>query len=61
MMCDMEEIQLIEAIPEMTQMLGLLNKDIKTVINVIPVSKVKGNDERHLQVPNSFSWGKNIV
>lgn len=36
---DIEEIQLIEAIPETTQMLELLSKDIKTVIYIIPSSK----------------------
>lgn len=41
-MCGMKEIHLTEASPEMTQVPGLLNKDIKTVIDTIPVSRSEG-------------------
>lgn len=40
MIHDMEEIQLIKAISETTQMLELLSKDIKTIIYAITLSKL---------------------
>ena len=42
MMYYMKEIHLTEASAEMTQVPELLNKDIKTVIDTIPVSRSEG-------------------